>query len=193
MKTQTKNILLVVGILVLLISACGPLGSESTPVVAPEPIVEVINEPTAVPTETVVEEPVLPAVSNYVGMIYPPLPFGFLEGFHLLIQDSPEYELTLIADGGRRMLWLSKISQTDANGNLIWEVKDVLDFSGLEPGLTLLPDGCFLNGEPDSEIFAAGRNGVIVLAWRADTILGVFEVLSTTGIQCNSDKAVGIS
>ena len=189
MKTQMKNILLVIGMLILLVSACGPIRSES----APEAVDAAAETPVSVPTEAVVEEPALPAVSSYIGMEYPPLPFGFLQGFSLLIQDKDDYGMSLIADGGRRMLWLEKVSRYEADGSVIWEVKDVLDFSGFEPGLTLLPDGCFLNGTPDHEVFVVAKNGAIVLAWRANTTLEQFESIPVTGIACNSDKSVKIT
>ena len=99
----------------------------------------------------------------------------------------------MVLEGGNKMLWLSKITHYDTNGSSFWEVKDVLALSGLEAGLTLLPDGCLLNGTPDSEIIVAGRNGAIVLAWRANTSLDRFEVIATDGVQCNSDKAVNIT
>ena len=86
------------------------------------------------------------------------------------------------------MLWLEKVIQYNADGSVIWEVKDVLGLSDLEAGLTLIPDGCFLNGVPDSEIFIVGRNGVIVLAWRANTTSGRFESIPVSGITCDSDK-----
>jgi hypothetical protein len=60
----------------------------------------------------------------------------------------------------------------------------------LEAGLTLIPDACYLNGTPDSEILVAGRNGVIILAWRANTTLDKFEVIPTDGIECHSDKGI---
>jgi len=189
MKTQMKNILLVIGMLILLVSACVPHGSESTS----EPIVEVTEAPASVPTEVVTEEPALPDVSSHIGMIYPPLPFGFLEGFDLFIQDSDGYGLSLVSDGGRRMLWLSKLVESDASGNVLWEVKDVFDFSQFEGGLTLLPDEYFLNGTPDNEIFVAGKNEAIVLAWRANTTVERFETIPTTGITCESDKAVRLN
>jgi hypothetical protein len=108
----------------------------------------------------------------------------------MIIQDSNVHGLSLVSDGANKMLWLSKLTHTDSSGVAYWEVKDVLGLSNLEAGLTLVPDGCLLNGMPESEIFAAGRNGVIVLAWRANTSLDKFEVIATDGIQCNSDKAM---
>ncbi len=87
------------------------------------------------------------------------------------------------------MLWLSELTHHDSSGNAYWEVKDILDLSDQESGLALIPDGCLLNGEADSEILTIGRDGVILLAWRADTTLDVFEVMPPDGIESHSDKA----
>jgi hypothetical protein len=96
--------------------------------------------------------------------------------------------LFLLAEGENKMLWLSELTHQDSNGNAYWEVKDVLDLSDVEAGLTLIPDGCLLNGVPDSEILVAAKNGVGVWAWRANTTLNVFEAIPTSGIECHSDK-----
>lgn len=190
MNKQMKNLLLVL-MIALLLAACGGVETAS----APEPAVT--EEPTSIP-EPVEDIPtVVPSdgadsegFSKYIGLVYPPSPAGLSQGFSMIIQDSDVYGLSLVTDGVNKMLWLSKITHYDTNGGAYWEVKDVLDLTNLEAGLILLPDGCFLNGVPDSEIFAAGRNGVIVLAWRADTAMDKFEVIPTDGIRCNSDKAM---
>ena len=192
MNKQTKNFILVL-ITALILYACGQAETVSTP----EPIVienpnsttePVEDVPTSVPSGE--DEP--GQFSQYIGLVYPPVPGDLTQGFNMIIQDTDSYGLSLVSDGGYKMLWLSKVVQYDAGGSPLWEVKDVLPLSSLEPGLTLLPDGCFLNGAPDSEVIVAGRNGAIVLAWRADTTLDVFEVIPTTGIECNSDKAVNL-
>jgi len=185
MNAQLKIVLLIMG---LLISACGSLGSESTPVVEPEPIVEVTEDPAVVPTEAVADEPVLPAASHYIGMVYPPFPDGLTKGFSMIIQGSDDNGLSFVSGATGRMLWLEKVSRYDENGSPFWEVTDVLDLSNVENGAALLPDGCFLNGAPDPEIFVIGRNGVIVLAWRANTAVDKFETIPVDGIRCDSDK-----
>ena len=190
MNKQTRNFMVVL-VIVLLLAACGGAETAPTPELAvtedptsvPEPVEDI---PTAVPSDGADSE----EFSKYIGLVYPPSPAGLSQGFSMIIQDSDVYGLSLVTDGVNKMLWLSKIARYDENGNAFWEVKDVLDLTSLEAGLTLLPDGCLLNGVPDSELFIAGRNGVVVLAWRADTALGKFEILPTDGIQCNSDKAM---
>jgi hypothetical protein len=195
MNKQTRNFMLIL-MIVLLLAACG--GMETPP--APE--VEVTEEPISMPVPIVVSEPVggIPAAglageqefSKYIGLAYPPSPEGLTDVFSMIIQDSDVYSLSLVGDGSNKMLWLSKITHYDTNGSAYWEVKDVLELSDLEAGLTLFPDGCLLNGVPESEIFVVGRNGVVVLAWRANISLDRFEVIAADGIQCSSDKAVNI-
>lgn len=187
MNAQLKNILLGAA---LLISACGPLGSESTPVVAPEPIVEVTEDPPVVPTDAVAEERALPPISSYIGMVYPPFPEGLTKGFSMIIQGSDDNALSFVSNGAGKMLWLEKHSRYDENGNPYWEVTDVLDLSNIESGAVLIPDGCSLNGRIDNEIFVVAKNETVLLAWRANTALDKFEVLATNGITCVSDKGM---
>ena len=185
MNKQMKYALLV-GIMILIISACGPLRNASTPApIAASSPVAINDSPTAVPvTESAAEK-----FSQYLGFKYPPLPADLTEGFSMLIQDAEDYSLSLRSDGANRMLWLSKMTHRDSSGNPYWEVKDVIDLSNLEAGDILIPDGCSLNGVPDNEILVAGRNGATLLAWRANTTLNVFEIVPTDGIKCVSDKA----
>jgi len=185
MNKHMKNILLA-GIMLLLFSACGTLQPASTPMEVPELIATVIEIPTNVPTEEATPE----NFSNYIGLNYPPFPANLAMDFSMLIQDANDYSLSLVLDSANKMLWLSKMSHTDSNGNAYWEVKDVLGLSNLETGLILSPDGCFLDGQPDHEILAAGKNGIILFAWRANTTLNLFEVIPTNGIECHSDKGV---
>lgn len=188
---EKLKITLLVGMIVLLLAACG---GGKTPF-APE--VAVTDEPTSIPapvddapTAVPSQEAEAQQFSKYIGLVYPPSPQGLSKSFSMMIWDTDGYGLSLVVDGTAKMLWLEKIVRYDENGSAFWEVKDVLDLTNVEAGLTLLPDGCSLNGQPDSEIVVAGRNGVVVLAWRANTALGKFEVIPTDGIQCNSDKAM---
>ena len=187
--------LLLAGTLLLLLTACGPLeaGSESivTPASNPEPLVVpnvVENNPTAAP----VASPDPERFSAYIGIIHPPLPESLTLVFGMLIQDFEDHSLTFVSDGADKMLWLSKLDHYDPDGSAYWEVKDILDLSNMEAGLVLLPDGCLLNGALDSEILVAGKDGTVRLAWRANTTLDRFEVISTEGIECQSDKAMDL-
>lgn len=202
MNNQLKRALLA-GMIVLLLAACGPAGTATEPAGVPdlpvtenptstaEPVVD--SDPIeATPTVSVTEEPAAENLTQYIGMNYSRLPADLSQGFSMLIEGSEGYSMSLVSTGATKMLWLSKVAKYETNGNPIWEVKDVLGLSNLEAGLTLIPDGCSLNGVRDREIFAAGKNGAIVLAWRANTSLGTFEVVPANGIQCNSDKGMEI-
>lgn len=173
------------GILLLLLSACGQVGTMSTPT---QDGVDVKNSPPAPLAAGMAPE----KFSHYVGLNYPPLPEGLSDDFGMLIQDAEDYSLLLVSDGENRMLWFSKMTHRDSTGVAYWEVKDILDLSDVEAGLTLIPDGCLLNGVPDSKIFVTGRNGIAVAAWRANTTLNVFEVIPTGGIECHSDKGMSL-
>jgi hypothetical protein len=188
---EKMKITLLVGLVVMLLAACGGAETPSAPEVADieiptNPSNPVEDVPTTVPSNGADSE----QFSKYIGLNYPPTPAGLTEVFSMLIQDKDDYSLMMVLEGGNKMLWLSKFTYYDTDGNAYWEVKDVLGLSNLGAGLTLLPDGCRLNGTPDHEIITVARNGVIVLAWRVNTSLDRFEVMAANGIQCNSDKAV---
>ena len=191
MNRKIKNLILVLTT-ALLLAACGGVDTASPP----EPAVE---NPTSTPEPVVTLDPVednptdesdSEEFSKYVGLVFPPSPGGLTEVFSLLMQDKDGHSLIMVLEGANKMLWLNKIDHYGEDGSAFWEVKDVLALSNLEAGLTLLPDGCSLNGTPDSEILVAGRNGVIVLAWRANTVSDKFESIPVSGIQCNSDKGM---
>lgn len=192
MKEQTKNFILAI-MVALLLTACGRFETAPAPVVeapasTPEPV---LSDPVEViPTVSQAEDADPEDFSKYIGLVFPPSPGGLTEVFSLLMQDKDGYSLIMVLEGAHKMLWLNKIDHYGEDGIAFWEVKDILVLSKLEAGLTLLPDGCSLNGTPDSEILAAGRNGVVVLAWRANTVLDKFESIPVSGIQCNSDKGM---
>ena len=197
-----KNVLLV-GIIILLVSACGQSGTA--PVGTLEPIVTVEESQANTPGPVVPPDPVenIPTAvlsggpgpgkfGKYIGLNYPPLPAGLSDVLSMIIQDSNENSLSLISEPDGRMLWLSKLTHRDTSGNAYWEVRDILDLSNLESGVILIPDGCLLNGEVDNEIFVVGKNGKILLAWRANTTSNVFEAIPTNGIECHSDKGMSL-
>ena len=186
MNKQMKTVMLF-GIIILLFSACrrSEAPSVAAPVVTSSPV-EVNNSPMATPATGLVPE----KLRQYIGLNYPPYPNGVSDSFGMLIENAEDYSLSLVSDGENKMFWLSKFTHHDSSGNAYWEVKDVLDLSDIESGVTLIPDGCSLNGQPDSKIFAAGKNGVILSAWRANTTSNVFEVIPTNGLECHSDKGM---
>ena len=184
MNKQMNNALWI-GILILLLSACGQFETAPAPAEAPELIVTVTENAPAV---VVADEPSPETFNKYIGLTYPPIPAGLTEGFSMMIQDTEDHGLWLVMEGADQMLWLSEITHYDADGAAFWEVKDVLELSDLEAGLVLIPDGCLLNGAPDPEIIIVGKDETVLLAWRANTALDMFEVIPTNGIECRSDK-----
>ena len=184
MHKQFKKLILVM-MVILFLAACGQFEPTSTPVEAPELMVtEIPNTvPTAAPAVGLVPE----KFSSYIGLSYPPFPANLTLGFGMMIWGTEDHGLSMLMDGADKMLWLGEMTHYDADGNAYWEVKDVLDLSNVEG--VLIPDGCLLNGAPDHEIVVVGKNETILLAWRANTALDMFEVIPTNGIECRSDKA----
>ena len=189
MHKQFKKLILIM-MVVLLLAACGQFEPASAPVEAPELMVTEI--PITIPTTAPAEGLVPEKFSKYIGLNYPPIPAGLTEGFSMMIEGTEDHGLWLVMEGADEMLWLGEITHYDADGNAYWEVKDVLDLSDLEAGLVLLPDGCSLNGAPDHEIIIAGKDETVLLAWRANTALDMFEVVPTNGIECRSDKGFSL-
>ena len=198
-----------VGITILFLSSCGdfspaPLSTASpnVPTIITEKTVETSTttntaSPTGIEsTATVVLAKGLAPdkLRKYIGLHYPPLPDGLSQIFGLLIWDSNEYSLTLVSDGENKMLWLGKLTHQDSSSEAYWEVKDILELPKLDGDVVLIPDGCLLNKKLDSEIFVIGNvtNEKILFAWRANTKLGIFEIISANGIECLTDKAIGL-
>lgn len=192
MNKQMSSVLLI-GVLILLLTGCGQF--ETTPAPADEPAPTAMADPTSVeniPTAVAANGSGPGQFSKYIGLNHPPLPEPLTLVFAMLIQDVDGYALTLFIDGTNKMLWLDKLTHYDADGNAYWQVKDVLDLSHVEAGLTLIPDGCYLIGVPDSEIIVVSKDGTIRLAWRANTTSNRFEVIPIHGIECLSDKAADL-
>ncbi len=169
MNKSISNLVLI-GMLVLLVSACAPAQ---------------VAEPGDAPSDSTVG-------GQYIGLTYPPLPAGVTEQLSMLIQDAEGYGLWLVDDGTDKMLWLGKVTSSTSSGAAEWVVKDVLALSKLGAGLVLNPDACSLNDAIDTEIIALAQNDTIRYAWRANTATEKFESLPTEGIRCNSDKLISL-
>lgn len=181
MNTHLKKVMF--GFLILLLSACAPVQPVSTP----EPVVT--DNPVEITADDA-DATVPGNLSKYIGLNYSLFPEGLINDVSMLIQDAEDHGLFVVSDGENKMLWLSKMTHRDADGNAYWEVKDILELSDMESGTNLLLDGCSVNGTPDHEIFVLGRGESIVRAWRANTTLNVFEEIPVTGLECHSDKVV---
>jgi len=192
MNKLFKNLLLVV-VVTILFSACAPVKDVTAPVESlPEYVIVDSDVSADVPVATPVEDAASEDFSQFIGLNYPPLPAGLSEGFSMMIQDSNDFGLTMVLKDVSRMLWLIKMVGRDANGAANWEVVDVLALPKMDAGVLLIPDGCFLNGAPDSEVFVEAKDDVILKAWRANKALEKFEVISTSNIHCESDRTTGL-
>jgi len=192
MNKLINNLLLVV-IVTMLFSACAPMKNVAAPVESlPEYVIVDSDVSADVPVATPVEDATSEEFSQFIGSNYPPLPAVLSEGFSMMIQDSSDYGLTMVLKDGGRMLWLIKMIGQDGNGAANWEVVDVLALPKMDAGVLLIPDGCFLNGTPDSEVFVAAKDDMVIMAWRANTALDKFEVISTSDIHCESDKTTSL-
>lgn len=182
---------------ILFLSSCGYFG------VNPQVAATTTNVPTIMSVSTAETEKVLAInrlvpdeLRNFIGTKYPPLPEGLTQRYGLIIWGTDDFSLARISDGDRDMLWLSKMISSDVNGHAIWEIKDILVLPNLDIEVVLVDDLCMLNGESNSEIIAIGKtdnevystrhlpNEKILFAWRANTSLGVFQSISTKGVEC---------
>ena len=213
-----KNLILV-GIMILFFSACRQLENVLTPTDTPKlsiTVTKIMTNPsvpvaTSSPTELITTPTAVSAtglapdeLSKYVGLTYPPLPDGLSEGFGSVIGDS-DFALSIASDNENKMLWLSRLTHHDASGKAFWKIKDIIKLPKLEGDVVLIPDGYLLNGNPDDKVIAIGEwddevfasrymaNEKILVAWKTNTDLGIFEELSTNGIECHADNAVELN
>lgn len=145
-------------------------------------------------------------LQKYIGIHYPPLPDGLVEGFGMLIvpSDIGDYSLSGVHKGDLHMLWLSKEAHWKSDGKWYqgWETLDILLLPVLEgENDVLIPDGCKIEGELDPEIIVVAvldedayntryvTNEKIKRAWRANRVAGAFEEMPTSGIECYADNA----
>jgi hypothetical protein len=130
---------------------------------------------------------------SYIGLVIPPLPEGLMvEGSTMILNDRV---LNLIKmDENSWMLWFTKL-----NGSTE-KVLDVLVVPELKKDEVILTNYCQLNGNDDPEIIAIGQldqvsytarfitNEKIRMAWRANSLSGMFEPIKTLGgIECSAE------
>lgn len=114
------------------------------------------------------------------------------------LMTNENYGVTRFTMGKKYMLWLEKISGRDSSGVPNWEVRDVLSFDNLKKNQQFnfsYSSGCMQNGKANldlivlTEYSTAPRFYRPVQAWRANTVKGKFEKISTKGIQCKEVQA----
>jgi hypothetical protein len=184
---MTRKLWLAIVVLLIAISMSGCSA-------APTPAPRTVAAPQINPGSIV---PIMPAVSPYIGVAYPPLPSGWEEGRGALAATvgDVDYVVQELVQADQQMLWFLKSTGRDAQGHIIWVVTDVLVRSDVpEPG-GLIWGFCTLNDQPDEEIVALGevkaaRMETVNRAWRANHATGRFEPIATTGIVCE-DETIG--
>ena len=160
----------------------------------------------AVPTPTKWECTLIPReLCEYIGIQYQDPPNGIVEGFGMVISsEGPiDYAISGMHKGDFQMLWFDKLVRRDSEGKPYWEVLDILPLPSLvEEDERLIPGGCLFNHELDPEILVIAlldeeayntryiKNENILHAWRMNRSKGVFEQISTEGIECHADMSM---
>lgn len=204
-----------------LVISITPMVSSPTPETAithtlsPSPTVSPTGTslPTQNPTATDQPTPTDPIsktvpdeLREFIGIQYPPLPNGFVEGFGMLLvpSNNGDYSLSGIHQGDLHMLWMSKRVRWKSEGEWIrgWETLDILVLPSLKgQNERLIPGGCMLGGELDPEIVVIAlfdedasntryiTNEKILQAWRVNRSAEAFEEILTDEIECYGDLA----
>ncbi|HBR77084.1 MAG TPA: hypothetical protein DEA78_26255 [Cyanobacteria bacterium UBA11159] len=126
---------------------------------------------------------------SYIGLRYRESPPGveYIGGW--VIGDS-EYGVSHLKEGKKEMLWLNLISSPDTNGDVMYEVKDILNLPSIKSNEELAGFFCLVDGQPDAGIIAivvseeVEYRRQIRRAWRANPQTARFERISTRGIAC---------
>lgn len=153
-------------------------------------------------------------IRDYVGLVYPPSPAGFVEkGGGLVREDSSEgLWYAFVELNGKSMIWLERqvgrIVETPKDSRPtnrpIWKVEDALVLPAVRQGETLhqgMDIECFFKGNPDTSIIAIGKwswrqkqvGGYardIRVAWRLHPTLPKFESIPPQDVRCelNEDR-----
>lgn len=113
------------------------------------------------------------------------------------LMSNENFGVTRYTRGKKYMLWLEKITERDSKGVPSWEVKDVLSFDGLKKNQTFnysYSSGCTQNGRENLDliVLAESKNTKTykaVKAWKPNFAKGIFEKVSTKGIECKEVPA----
>lgn len=126
---------------------------------------------------------------NYIGLRYREPPPGVEKIGGWVIGDS-QYGVSYLKEGKKEMLWLNLISSPDSNGDVMYEVKDVLHLPSIKSNEELAGFFCLVDGKPDAGIIAivvseeVEYRRQIRRAWRANPETTRFERISPRGVAC---------
>ena len=186
--------------------------TPQTPSVTPSVPTETSPSKVTFQTPSPTPKQTVSLTKNYIGLRYADADKVMPPGFEIrssgIIRDDkvdpladPEYGITQLSKGLRRMLWLKKFVSRNLNGNSIWEVIDVLDVPevGKEEELIISKggDSCYLNGKPDAKIVAIfkvepGKRYALEYytkarkAWRVNLKTHKFEEILPRNVSCRN-------
>ncbi len=131
---------------------------------------------------------------KYVGLVNPDAPNGYEKlGIYTVDPVNFEYYVVVLSQEDTRLLWLEKLTGSDAQGKQFWKVVAVLVLNDFRDNAINIGN-CYVNDKPDPEIIAPSdyyQQGEIFKtdlkqAWRANKEGMKFEPISTAGIKCES-------
>jgi len=146
-----------------------------------------------------------PAAQSFVGLQYPPFPEGLDEqgGTMLAVGGKMEFALNVVSRDSTTYVWLSRLTERNAEGEPGFEVRAALLVPPLDSGEVLLVGRCRMAGASDAgdrSIVAIARTAGheaeadlrdIREAWRADVAKEAFRELPADSVVCANEVLQG--
>lgn len=146
-----------------------------------------------------------PAAQSFVGLQYPPFPEGLDEqgGTMLAVGGKAEFALNVVSRDSTTYVWLSRLTERNAQGEPGFEVRAALLVPPLDSGEVLLVGRCRMAGASD-----VGDRGIVAIArtagheeepelrdireaWRADVAKEAFRALPADSVVCTNEVLQG--
>ena len=132
-----------------------------------------------------------------VGVIYPPLPDGYVdEGGGLFSdEDTTAHAIGFIEGSSGTLVVLKRKVKTSEQPEARWEILAAMPYPETDSSQTVIVLFCKLDGELDPEVIAVvdyepGVQELTVVhrAWRADRSAGAFESMPVGGVTCINES-----
>jgi hypothetical protein len=147
------------------------------------------------PSSTITSSTDLEYLQSLIGLQFPPYPAGIhIDPFYLITpQINGTWGIAYEKYNGNHYIWLSFL--VSRGENKTWEASDVIKIPNPSEEQFLIPGGCKMFGEFDSEIQAIVtinerdqsrryvNSKAVNYAWRADRVTGLFSQLDTNYIE----------
>lgn len=146
-----------------------------------------------------------PTAQSFVGLQYPPFPEGLDEqgGTMLAVGGKTEFALNVVSRDSTTYVWLSRLTERNAEGEPGFEVRAALRVPSLDSGEVLLVGRCRMAGAAD-----VGDRGIVAIArtagheadpelndirkaWRADVTKEAFRELPADSVVCANEVLQG--